>query len=142
MGKSPEYRIHVSDESIPDRVKVFVTEQIDSVVQLEILLLLYRQSGQDFTAGDVASQLRIDPAWAAPQLDVLCARSVLVCAPGPPAVYRYGPRTPELHETIAQLAQSYATHRVRITTMIFSKPPDALRSFADAFRLRKEKPDG
>ena len=132
----------MADEDIPERVKAFVSGEIDSVVQLEILLLLHAGAGAEFSADDVARQLRIDPAWAGPQLAELCARGTLVCTPGTPARYRYEPRTPELHQTISDLAQLYATHRVTLTTLIFSKPPGPLRSFSDAFRFRRDKSDG
>ena len=32
------------------------------------------------------------------------------------------------------------TSRVTVIGMIFSKPIDKIRSFADAFRIRKDKP--
>jgi hypothetical protein len=35
------------------------------------------------------------------------------------------------------LERLYATHRVKIISRIFSKPPDSVRNFADAFRLRR-----
>lgn len=134
----------MADIGISDRVRTFVVDQIDSVMQLEILLLLHGGAARDFTAANVARELRIDPAWAEPQLAELCARGLLTCTPPAhaAAVYRYAPKSPELHETIAQLAQAYSTHRVTLTALIFSKPPSPLRSFTDAFRLRKDPRDG
>jgi hypothetical protein len=48
--------------------------------------------------------------------------------------------TPALDAAVAQLAKDYAERRVSVITLIFSKPVDKLRTFADAFRLRKDKP--
>jgi hypothetical protein len=132
----------VAEEAIPDRLKTFIADQIDSVVQLEILLLLHAAGSREFNGDEVARELRIDPAWAGPQLAELCARGTLACTSGPPVLYRYAPKTLELHETIALLAQMYSTHRVTLTTLIFSKPPSPVKSFSDAFRLRRDRSDG
>ena len=133
------------DRGIPDRVKAFVAGHIDSVIRLEVLLLLRGRAGEELTADDVANALRFDPAWAAPHLSELCARGVLACTEGPPPRpprYRYAPGSAELREVIDELAQCYAERRVSVTALIFSTPPSALRSFADAFRLRKDPQDG
>ena len=124
-------------------MKAFIADQIDSVVQLEILLLLHGAAGRTFSAQDVARELRIDPGWAGPQLAELCARGALACTDGPPpSLYRYEPRSSEMRETIDLLARMYPTYRVTLTTLIFSKPPSPVRSFSDAFRLRRDRPDG
>jgi hypothetical protein len=132
----------VAEEAIPERLKAFIADQIDSVVQLEILLLLHAHAHQEFSAAQVAQELRIDAAWAEPQLTELCARGTLACTGGSPSLYRYAPASPQVHETIDQLAQMYSTHRVTLTTLIFSKPPSPVRSFSDAFRLRRDRSDG
>ena len=67
---------------------------------------------------------------------------ILVSTAGPQQKYRYAPNSEHLRETIDQLAKSYLSHRVRITALIFAKPSDALQSFADAFRIRKDRSDG
>jgi hypothetical protein len=53
----------VDDNGISSRVKQFITDHLESVMQLEVLLLLAGHSGQVqkvWTATDVAEQLRID----------------------------------------------------------------------------------
>jgi hypothetical protein len=132
----------VVDTGIPNRVKAFVAGQIDSVVRLEILLLLRERAVEEFSAEGVAAALRIDPAWAAPHLSELRAQGLLTCTDGAVPRYRYGPGSDELREVIDELARCYAERRVSMTALIFSKPPDALRSFADAFRLRKDRTEG
>ena len=37
------------------------------------------------------------------------------------------------------MATAYASHRVSIIGLIFSKPTSNLKTFADAFRIRKDK---
>jgi hypothetical protein len=58
-------------------------------------------------------------------------------AEGPPPTYRYAP-PPELHRSIAGLVETYRERRVSVINLVYSRPSDAIRSFADAFRLRKD----
>lgn len=44
----------------------------------------------------------------------------------------------DLEQAVRVLERLYQTHRVKIISRIFSKPPDAVRDFADAFRLRRK----
>ena len=44
----------------------------------------------------------------------------------------------DLHRAVAGLAREYAARRVTVIGLIFSKPVDKIRSFADAFRLRRD----
>jgi hypothetical protein len=112
------------------------------VVQLEILLLLYGKQDLAWSSDDIARELRVDAAWVDSQLGTLCTNGVLNCTTTKPLSYQYRPKTPELDQAVAGLAQAYADRRVTVISMIFSKPIDKLRSFADAFRIRKDKSDG
>jgi hypothetical protein len=127
----------MGEQELPNHVKAFVTEHIDSVLQLELLLQLRADPQRRWAAAGLASELRIDAAWAARELDDLCRRGLLKCDPSAPPEYRYAP-APELDRTVTDLADAYATRRVTVIGLIFSKPIDKLRSFADAFRIRQD----
>jgi hypothetical protein len=127
----------------------FVKNSIDSNVQLELLLLLFSSRPQEWTAEGVARELRIDPGWVQTQLIQLCERNLLHCVPGNNSGYQYQPATAELDRTVADLARAYADRRVSIISLIYSnprpagpRPADPLKSFSDAFRIRKDKPHG
>lgn len=130
----------LDDPGISQAVRALIVERIDSVVQLELLLLLQASPERAWTAAEVAQELRIEPSWATGQLGELAARGLLAPAPDAPGAYRYAPHPPELDATVVQLSKDYAERRVTVITLIFSKPVDKLRTFADAFRLRKDKP--
>jgi len=132
----------LAETGISDRVRILIADQIESVVQLEILLLLRDGAEREFAAREVADVLRIGPTWAEPHLVGLCARGMLVCTNEAEKRYRYQPNSAELAAAIDELAQSYAERRVSVTALIFSRPPSPLRDFSDAFRLRKERPNG
>ena len=141
-------------DDCPPNVRAFVAAHIDSVVQLEVLLLLFGSPDHARTAEEIARELRIDPAWVQSQLEQLCTRGLLNCedSTSSPA-YQYKPRTAELQDAVAGLAKAYNDRRVTVISLIYSKPPapppatepsgsDPLKSFADAFRLRKDNRNG
>jgi len=68
------------------------------------------------------------------------SRGLATPAGDAPDAVRYAPAPPALDATVVQLARDYAERRVTVITMIFSKPVDKLRTFADAFRFRKDRP--
>ena len=127
----------MSEAEIPANVRRFLHDQIESVVQVEVLLLLYAEPARAFCGADVVAALRVEPAWAAAQLSDLCGRGIL--AEAGPGSYRFAPRTAEVADAVAGLARAYADRRVTVIGLIYAKPSEPLRSFADAFRLRKDK---
>jgi predicted ArsR family transcriptional regulator len=143
----------VADTGLSEEVKKFITEHISSVEQLEVLLLLHHHLQQAWSAQEVSQELRIDPASAAERLADLEARGLLArreaAGGGPPAedltadpLYQYQPQKPHFDHTVSDLAKFYQEYRVTVISLIFSKPIDKIRTFADAFKLRKDKGNG
>lgn len=132
----------MGEEAIKPRVKQFITDHIESVMQLEVLLLVAAQPGRVWTSNELAQELRIDEAWVDGQLRAMATSGLVSMEEASPPRFRYDPRTAELGQAVAELAQAYADRRVTVIGMIFSKPVDKLRTFADAFRIRKDKADG
>lgn len=126
---------------LPDEVRRLIAENIDSVEQLEILLLLLQHPDRSWNAETVARELRISPMSAGERLEDLTHDGLVARADGNEAGYRYGPESPALDEAVRGLAAAYPVRRVTVINLIFSKPVDKIRTFADAFRLRK-KEDG
>jgi hypothetical protein len=126
----------VSSTGISEEVKRFIIDHINSVEQLEVLLFLRSNEDKEWDAGGVSRELRIDPVSAATRLDDLCRQGLLAVRTS--TLYRYSPKTRELEQAVRELAETYENHRFSVINMIFSKPIDKIRSFADAFRIRKE----
>lgn len=124
----------MSATGIPDEVKALVLEHIDSIDQLEVLLLLFRQPHHDYDPEGVASELRIAPQAAIERLRDLHARGLIERNE---RGYRFGAET-ERNRRIFALSQAYLERRVALINLIFSKPTEKLRTFANAFRLRKD----
>ena len=129
----------MAENGIPQSVITFLAEEIDSVLELEVLLLLRESAPQQLCAQDLANTLKIDATWAKQQMEKFTTRGILTPAPGAESCFTYAPSKPERDEVIKLVADAYATHRVRVVSLIFSKPTSNLKSFADAFRIRKDK---
>ena len=126
--------------ALPEEVARFVLQCIDSVEQLEVLLLLRESPDTAWSPEAVARQLYSNPSSIARRLATLQAHQLLTTT-DPPSSYRYQPKTPELSATITRLAEMYRERRVAVITLIASKPIENVRAFSDAFRLRKKDKD-
>jgi hypothetical protein len=130
-------RSTLSEAEIPVNVRSFLHDQVESVVQVEVLLLLHAEPSRAFGRADLVEALRVEAAWAEAQLSSLCGRGIL--AEVGPGSYRFAPRTAEVADAVAGLARAYADRRVTVIGLIYAKPSEPLRSFADAFRIRKDE---
>jgi hypothetical protein len=128
----------VGPRGIPREVRRFIAQHISSVAQLEVLLLVRAAAGKPHTAETVGQALRIDPGWAEAELARLRGDGFLIGAEDVPGAYCYSPASTRLRSEVDALAEAFSTHRVSVITLIFSPPSDAIDSFADAFKFRKD----
>jgi len=126
-------------EGIPSRVSEFILAHIDSIELLEVLLLLAAQSGTAFTTVEVADHLRTVPSSAANRLTRLRDHKLVDVLPGDR--YRVHP-DPELAKLLGEVAKAYRDWRVKVVTLIYSRPSDVVRVFTNAFVLKKGPKDG
>lgn len=131
----------MASDPIPEEIKKFITERIDSVELLEVLLFLRAKPDREWSAEEVSNELRSSPASIARRLADLHTHELLFLREGSPPRYRYSPRTNNVILMIDRLARVYEMSRARVIDLIFSKPADKLRHFSDAFKLRKEEQD-
>jgi hypothetical protein len=125
---------------IPDHVKAFIADHIDSVEQIDVLFILRRNPEREWTAEDVSRQLYTTPRSAANRLEALRSSEVAMATDGTEQTsYRYAPRTADLRRTIDDLEEAYRSHRSTVTRLIFSKPSDKIRIFTDAFRVKGDE---
>ncbi|HUG90377.1 MAG TPA: hypothetical protein VML55_06070 [Planctomycetaceae bacterium] len=125
-------------DEFPDDVQRLLSEHISSVAQLEVLLLLREQRERAWSAAEVAKALYTTPEMVAEQLADLERRGLLAFDAGAEPQYRYWPASPELDNQVSRLDTIYRERRVAVITYIYSQPLDKVRTFADAFRLRKD----
>jgi hypothetical protein len=129
----------MSKEGLDPAVLAFILERIESVEQLEILLLLATDPGRCWSPDTIAKELRSSPRSAEKWLKTLAAHGLLKRCETADIQFAFGPQTEELRRRVALLAAAYLTRRVTVIETIFNKPVAKMNSFANAFRLREDK---
>jgi hypothetical protein len=122
------------DEPVSPSLRGFLLDHIDTVAQLEALLLLYREA-KPLPVAAVARALYVPEAVAAEELAALGARGLLAADEG---AWRYAPADPQIAALVEELAGTYARALIPVTNIVHGNPL-RLRRFADAFRFRKDK---
>jgi len=129
----------MGNDFIPGDVEEFIRKNIDSVAQLEALLLIRSDPEAEWSAGMLAKRLYTSEVQAIESVEALYSDGLLIRRAGPPVLYQYQPGSSELRELVDRVAEAYAKHLVPITNLIHSKPKTRVQEFADAFRWRKEE---
>ena len=125
---------------LPDEVRQFVAGNLSSVAQLEVLLLLREHRDREWTADEVSRTLYAAEGGMADQLNDLVSRGLAYVTEAPDRRFRYRlTKDEELDAVVNSLMKVYKERRVAVISLIYSEPIDKARSFADAFRIRKEK---
>ena len=84
----------MADDLIPDDIKGFISQHIDSIVQLKALLLLLHANRElEWNADAVAKRLYIKAEKALPWLERLSNDGFLVSNSKSPPFYQYQPAT-------------------------------------------------
>ncbi|HEX8361692.1 MAG TPA: hypothetical protein VF613_16365 [Longimicrobium sp.] len=128
----------MAEVHIPDEVRRLIAERIASAEMLEILLLLEREPERGWTADEVSRQVFTVPAAAIGSLEGLVAQGLAASDGAANPTYRYAPASGEIRQQVTALAAAYRASRVAVIQLVFAKPADPLRSFADAFRVRRD----
>lgn len=123
-------------DTLTTEVLDFIDECITSVEELEILLLLWSTRERSWTPDEVSQELRTSTMSAEKRLKALTDSGLLAIPET--GRYRFSPASPAREGSVGELAQAYRGFRVRVTERIYNKPNN-LKSFADAFVIRKDK---
>ena len=124
----------MADELVPDDLREFILRHLDSVAELEALLLLRANAGQDWDLAKIAKRLHTSERDVAEGLARLCHDGFLACHEG---IFRYGCHADEQRRMVDRLSEFYARHLIPVTNIIHSKPR-RVREFADAFKFRRD----
>ncbi len=122
---------------VSDALRTFLQQRLSSIDQIEVVLLLMREPTKSFTAPEVAAALKSAPEAAAMRLFLLASGGLIAFEPSAVPRYRYVVSDDEADFMIRELAETYATDRESVLTAVDTRAQDPIRSFADAFKLRK-----
>jgi hypothetical protein len=126
------------NDPLPTNVRSFIAQQIESVAQLETLLLLRRDPQRSWSAVDLSRQLYISEQMCTVMLNDLERRRFLDRDQATGLV-RYKCELPAADLAVALLDDLYRERRVAIISEIHSTPLSKVQTFADAFRFRKDE---
>ena len=131
----------------PDQqLRLFLHDFVKSYEELEALLFLARNEGQDFGAEVVTSALSAMAGSIDEALEELARGGRLVkmtpSSDGP--LYRYAPSDEATRRLVADLEAAYAERRMRVVQMLSANALERVRHaamlrLADAFRLERGK---
>jgi hypothetical protein len=123
---------------IPARVVEFLAENIDTVPQLEALLLMWQAPDNRWSVEELAVRLYVSTEEAAGIIRALQRRALIVSEDQQNS-YCYSPDWDASGTLMSEVAQAYRHHLIHITKFIHSRASSAVRAFARAFDLKKDR---
>jgi hypothetical protein len=127
-------------DDISPELKLFVEQHIESVPQLEAILMLRNEPQRAWDAAEIAKALYLPEEVAASLLSDFVRRGFSAIAPPGKEKYVYRTRDDATDRLIGELQAAYHDRRVAVISLIYSKPLNKVQTFADAFRFGKENP--
>lgn len=112
----------------------FIEGALPSVWALETLLVMRRTADRAWTPDALVSETRSSSNLMS---DCLRALSVAGLVSTGGQGHRYQPASAHLARLVDRLAATYAERPFSVTAVIMAKRSDALKGFADSFRLGK-----
>lgn len=133
---------------VPVDLKSLLHDRIETYEQLEILRLLHRNRVEKWTAHRIAEQLNLTATLVSSALDGLRANALVEARTVPNyCALAYALAPAPLGETLGRLVELYEQQPIEIIKLMSTNAIErvrtaALRAFADAFVLRKDKDNG
>ena len=128
----------MTSPEIPAHVLQFIAERIDTVPQLEALLLLWENPQRLWSEEELAARIYVGRPVAATIMQALQRQQLVTTEPAS-ARYRYNPQWDPSGEVMPEVAAAYSRHLVQLATFIHSRASTAVREFARAFDLKKDR---
>jgi hypothetical protein len=125
-------------DDFPHELKQFIAQNVESLAQLETLLILHRDPQRDWNTAELARDLYISTDMCEGIVADLERRRLAVRTESGDR-HRFHVDDAGVQRLVDLLAQYYRERRVAVITELYSKPSKKVQTFADAFRLRREE---
>jgi hypothetical protein len=122
---------------IPASVLQFIAERIDTVPELETLLIMSAEESRSWSVKDIAARTYVAPRFAAAILRALCQRR-LIAPTDDSRHYRFRPTSEDERQIVAETARVYRLHLIPVANFIHNKASTPVQEFARAFSLKKD----
>lgn len=129
----------VQTPDIPEHVLQFIAERIDTVPQIEALLLLWENQDRAWDCEELAARIYVGRDVCVDILQTLQRRDLLAQDASSPTRYRYNPEWDKDGAMMREVAHAYRRRLVQVATFIHSRGSSSVREFARAFDLKKER---
>lgn len=127
----------MEDADFSDEFCRFLQASFPSVDAAELLLLLAGNPGSAWRPKEVVERLpAMTEASAAKTLQAFHSSGLAMA--GADGSYQYRPANETLREHVERLAKAYEERPVTLIRIIYALRDGRIRSFAEAFRLRKD----
>jgi DNA-binding IclR family transcriptional regulator len=123
--------------SLPQEIRELLSKHIKSVGQLEALFTFCDFPERNWTAEQLGQELRSNTTSAAKQILHLSQQG-FIKQTDDRKNFIFGPQNPGLGKDVEKLRTYYKEMPVAVIAYIYQQPQDKLKSFADAFKLRKD----
>src|SRR5688572_23411373 len=121
--------------NLSDDLERFIRQEIRSIEQLEILLLLSGKPEKWWSETEVLDVIRSSLLSVRDRLAELNAAGLLQRLDVQPLSYRYAPETPDRTRLIVDLAEAYRQSRLAVVDAIY-RPRTPASELARAFRIK------
>lgn len=133
----------MNESSAFDGLRQFLFDHVASYDELEVLLLLQRQTERHWSAAAAAEQLGLPIATCLTALENLAAQGLLVHH-GNPASFRFAPGSKDLALGTEQVQRAYRSSKIAIIRIMTTNAmarvrARALRRLEEALQVRDSK---
>ena len=128
----------MTDPDFPDELRSLIQETIPTLDAAELLLLLAHHRERPYSVQSIIVDMRpaaVSESTARRYLQQFESRGLV--SRREDETYQYAPVAPELEAAVRALTRVYNERPVTLVRMIYSLKDEKIRSFADAFRLKK-----
>lgn len=126
----------MTDGPLPREVRELIASRVSSIEQLDVLMVILRGNGPR-SVSDVAAALGLARETIGMRLFLLASAGLLDAEGSGDVRYSVARAAAPLAPMLQILADAYQKDRRALSQFLFGEPADPLKSFADAFKLKK-----
>lgn len=125
-------------DDLPPEVRQFLETSIDSIEQLQVLLLLYLSPERTWTTSEITLELRSTETSIEKRMNDLYDRKVLTKT-SEIGKHKFNPISSDMKKVIEAVAYQNQLRPYQVIDAIYSSSTKSIQAFADAFKVRGDK---
>lgn len=124
------------DPDISEDVREMIQRHLPTMDHIELLMILRGNRDDSFSLDQLVDQMRKPRELV--ELCLATLEDAGLAAKLTDSTYRYAAREPNLDRTADSVVKLYNERPVTLVRLLYERPPTAVNTFADAFKLRKD----